>query len=425
MFIDIAKIRVKAGKGGDGAVAFRREKYEPSGGPYGGDGGNGGSIILQVDNSIRTLMDFKYKRNYKAEDGENGKTKKQYGKKGSHLVLKVPLGTLVKDGDSEKVIADLKEEGQTFVIAKGGKGGKGNAKFATPTRQAPRFAEAGEKGEERFIILELKLLADVGLIGFPNVGKSTLLSVLSSAKPKIANYHFTTLTPNLGVVKVDDGKSFVIADIPGLIEGAHEGAGLGHEFLRHVERTRLLVHLVDVSGIEGRDPLEDFYKINEELEKYSSKLSEKPQIVVANKMDLNTSSEYYENLKEELTKEGYEVYLISAATRKGVEALKYAIWDRLVDIETNYETFDDIIEEYEEVKDIEDDIIVKYEDGMYIVEGSFIEKLLYSTNFEDIDSSRYFQNTLRKRGVVDELKKLGVSENDTVFICGFEFEFFE
>lgn len=370
-------------------------------------------------------MDFKYKRNYKAEDGENGKTKKQYGKKGSHLVLKVPLGTLVKDGDSEKVIADLKEEGQTFVIAKGGKGGKGNAKFATPTRQAPRFAEAGEKGEERFIILELKLLADVGLIGFPNVGKSTLLSVLSSAKPKIANYHFTTLTPNLGVVKVDDGKSFVIADIPGLIEGAHEGAGLGHEFLRHVERTRLLVHLVDVSGIEGRDPLEDFYKINEELEKYSSKLSEKPQIVVANKMDLNTSSEYYENLKEELTKEGYEVYLISAATRKGVEALKYAIWDRLVDIETNYETFDDIIEEYEEVKDIEDDIIVKYEDGMYIVEGSFIEKLLYSTNFEDIDSSRYFQNTLRKRGVVDELKKLGVSENDTVFICGFEFEFFE
>lgn len=425
MFIDIAKIRVKAGKGGDGAVAFRREKYEPSGGPYGGDGGNGGSIILQVDNSIRTLMDFKYKRNYKAEDGENGKTKKQYGKKGSDLVLKVPLGTLVKDGDSEKVIADLKEEGQTFVIAKGGKGGKGNAKFATPTRQAPRFAEAGEKGEERFIILELKLLADVGLIGFPNVGKSTLLSVLSSAKPKIANYHFTTLTPNLGVVKVDDGKSFVIADIPGLIEGAHEGAGLGHEFLRHVERTRLLVHLVDVSGIEGRDPLEDFYKINEELEKYSSKLSEKPQIVVANKMDLNTSSEYYESLKEELTKEGYEVYPISAATRKGVEALKYAIWDRLVDIETNYETFDDIIEEYEEVKDIEDDIIVKYEDGMYIVEGSFIEKLLYSTNFEDIDSSRYFQNTLRKRGVVDELKKLGVSENDTVFICGFEFEFFE
>ncbi|WP_416197709.1 MAG: GTPase ObgE [Sporanaerobacter sp.] len=425
MFIDIAKIRVKAGKGGDGAVAFRREKYEPSGGPYGGDGGNGGSIILQVDNSIRTLMDFKYKRNYKAEDGENGKTKKQYGKKGSDLILKVPLGTIVKDGDSGKVIVDLKEEGQTFVIAKGGKGGKGNAKFATPTRQAPRFAEAGEKGEEKFIILELKLLADVGLIGFPNVGKSTLLSVLSSAKPKIANYHFTTLTPNLGVVKVDEGKSFVIADIPGLIEGAHEGAGLGHEFLRHVERTRLLVHLVDVSGIEGRNPLEDFYKINEELEKYSSKLSKKPQIVVANKMDLSTSSEYYENFKEELTKKGFEVYPISAVTKEGVEALKYAIWDRLIDIETNYETFDDIIEEYEEVKNVEDDIIVKYENGMYIVEGSFIEKLLYSTNFEDIDSSRYFQNTLRKRGVVDELKKLGVSENDTVYICGFEFEFFE
>jgi len=288
MFVDIAKIRLKAGKGGDGAVAFRREKFEPSGGPYGGDGGDGGSIIVQVDEGLKTLMDFKYKKVYKAENGENGRTKKQYGKGGKDLVLKVPPGTIVKDAKTGGVIIDFKDKDETFAIVKGGKGGKGNAKFATSTRQAPRFAESGEIGEEKEIVFELKLLADVGLVGFPNVGKSTLLSMMSAAKPKIANYHFTTLKPNLGVVKIEEGKSFVMADIPGLIEGAHEGIGLGHEFLKHIERTRLIVHVIDASGIEGRNPLEDFYKINEELENYNPKLSKKPQIVVANKKDIHT-----------------------------------------------------------------------------------------------------------------------------------------
>lgn len=424
MFIDIAKIQLKAGKGGDGAVAFRREKYEPSGGPFGGDGGDGGSIILEVDGGIRTLMDFKYKKHYSAENGENGKTKKQYGKKGDDLILKVPPGTLVKDEGTGKVIVDLKEDGETFVIVKGGKGGKGNAKFATSTRQAPRFAQAGEKGEERSIILELKLIADVGLVGFPNVGKSTLLSFLSAAKPKIANYPFTTLKPNLGVVRIEEGKSFVIADIPGLIEGAHEGAGLGHEFLRHIERTKLIVHLIDASGIDGRNPIEDFYKINEELVKYSPKLAEKPQIIVANKMDLDISKEWYVTLKEELSKEDFDIYPISAATGEGVNTLKYAIWDKLSNIETSYETFDEPIEDDGILEEV-DDIIVKFEDGKYIVEGNFIEKLLYSINFDDLDSLRYFQNTLRRRGVIDSLKNLGVTENDSVYICGYEFEFFE
>ena len=424
MFVDIAKIQLRAGKGGDGAVAFRREKFEPSGGPFGGDGGNGGSIILEVDGGIRTLMDFKYRKHYQAENGENGMTKKQYGKKGNDLILKVPPGTLVKDEHSGKVIVDLKEDGETFVIVKGGRGGKGNAKFATSTRQAPRFAEAGGKGEERFIILELKLIADVGLVGFPNVGKSTLLSILSAAKPKIANYPFTTLKPNLGVVRIDEGKSFVIADIPGLIEGAHQGAGLGHEFLRHVERTKLIVHLIDASGIDGRNPIEDFYKINEELIKYSSKISEKPQIIVANKMDLDLSKEWYDNIKNELGKEGYELYPISAVTGEGVKKLKYAIWDKLSTIETSYETFDEPIE-YDEIQEVVDDIIVRLDDGKYIVEGDLIEKILYSTNFDDIDSLRYFQNTLRRKRIIDELKRLGVTESDVVYICGYEFEFFD
>lgn len=423
MFVDIAKIRLKAGKGGDGAVAFRREKYEPSGGPYGGDGGDGGSIILQVDEGLKTLMDFKYKRVYKAENGEDGKTKKQYGKSGKDLVLRIPPGTVVKDLKTGGVIIDFKDKDEIFVIAKGGRGGKGNAKFATSTRQAPRFSEAGEKGEEREIILELKLLADVGLVGFPNVGKSTLLSMMSAAKPKIANYHFTTLKPNLGVVRVEEGKSFVMADIPGLIEGAHEGAGLGHEFLRHVERTRLIVHVIDASGIEGRNPLDDFYKINEELKKYNPKLSKKPQIVVANKKDIGTWNEGYKILKEKLEKEGYRVLPVSAATGEGVDKLKYIIWEELSKIEADYETFDEVVE-FKETEEKEE-IVVKLEEGKFIVEGAFIEKLVYSTNFDDLDSLRYFQNTLIKKGIVEKLKSLGIEENDTVYICGFEFEFFD
>lgn len=424
MFVDVAKIIVKAGKGGNGSAAFRREKFEPSGGPYGGDGGDGGSVILHVDENIRTLMDFKYKRSYKAQDGEDGKTKKQYGKKGNDLVLKVPLGTLVKDADTGKLIADLRDDNQTFVIAKGGRGGRGNAKFATPTRQAPHFAEAGGKGEEKSVTLELKLLADVGLVGFPNVGKSTLLSIMSAAKPKIANYPFTTLTPNLGVVRVDEGKSFVMADIPGLIEGAHLGAGLGHEFLRHVERTRLLVHVIDISGQEGRNPIDDFYSINNELKNYSEKLVYKQQIVVANKVDIPGSDEWLKSLREKLEGEGYEIFEISAATGQGIDKLKYAIWNKLESIDEGYETLDEISEYYEPEEKV-DSIIVKKENGKYIVEGDYVEKVLYSTNFDDIDSVRYFQNVLRRKGIVDELRNLGIKENESVYICGFEFEFFE
>ncbi|MCR2044994.1 GTPase ObgE [Anaerosalibacter massiliensis] len=423
MFVDIAKIRLKAGKGGDGAVAFRREKFEPSGGPYGGDGGDGGSIIVEVDEGLKTLMDFKYKRIYKADNGENGRTKKQYGKAGKDLVLKVPPGTIIKDSETGGVIIDFKDKDEKFVIAKGGRGGKGNAKFATSTRQAPKFAESGERGEEKEVIFELKLLADVGLVGFPNVGKSTLLSIMSAAKPKIANYHFTTLKPNLGVVRVGEGKSFVMADIPGLIEGAHEGAGLGHEFLRHIERTRLIVHVIDASGIEGRNPLKDFYKINEELKNYNPKLAEKPQIIVANKKDIESWSEGYKILEEGLAKKGYKIFPISAATKDGIDMLKYGIWEELSKLEADYETFDDPVE-FKRIEEKED-IVVKLEDGKFIVEGDLIEKLVYSTNFDDLDSLRYFQNVLVKKGVVEELKNLGIEEEDTVYICGFEFEFFE
>lgn len=423
MFIDVANISVKAGKGGDGLVSWRREKYEPSGGPYGGDGGRGGSVILKADEGIRTLMDFRYKRSYHAENGENGKTKNQYGRDGNSILLKVPVGTLIKDQDSGKVIVDLKEKDQEFIIAKGGRGGRGNAKFATSTRQAPGFAEAGTRGQERKIILELKLLADVGLIGFPNVGKSTILSMVSAAKPKIANYHFTTLKPNLGVVRIGEEKSFVIADIPGLIEGASEGAGLGIDFLKHIERTRVLVHVIDASGHEGRDPIEDFYKINEELVQYNEKIKEKPQIVVANKMDMPGSEEGLQLLKDELEPKGYKVYSVSAATSMGIEELKYAIWNIVENSDIPNETFD---EEFDD-RDIQssETIIVKKEDGKYIVEGTYIERLLYSTYFDDVDSLRYFQDTLKRKGIVDELKALGISEGEPVFICENEFEFFD
>lgn len=426
MFIDVVKIYVKAGNGGNGAVAFRREKYEPAGGPAGGDGGNGGNVILQVDSNIRTLMDFRYKKHYKAENGEDGKSKMQYGKKGQDLILKVPQGTIVRDAETNKIIADLTEDGSTFVIAKGGRGGKGNAKFATPTRQAPRFAEGGTKGEERWIILELKLIADVGLVGFPNVGKSTLLSIMTDAKPKIADYHFTTLTPNLGVAELDGGRSFVIADIPGLIEGAHAGVGLGHEFLRHVERTKVLVHLVDVSAREGRDPVEDFYKINEELEKYNPKLAAKPQIVVANKMDILGEGDGYDRLKAEAEKLGLEIYAISAATRQGIKELENAIWNKLQTVGETEPIYDDVDEnKIYELTDKKDEIIIRKEDDKYFVEGNQIEKLLNSTNFEDLDSVRYFQRVLKRKGVIDRLKELGVKDQDIVNICGFEFEFFD
>ena len=422
MFVDKAKISVKGGKGGNGIVAWRREKYEPSGGPYGGDGGNGGSIILKADEGIRTLMDFRYKRHYSGQNGEDGRTKKQFGKAGQDIIIKVPVGTLVKDDKTGKVIVDLKDKNQVYVIAKGGRGGRGNAKFATATRQAPGFAEAGTKGQEREIILELKLLADVGLVGFPNVGKSTILSMVSEAKPKIANYHFTTIKPNLGVVRVADEKSFVLADIPGLIEGASEGIGLGHDFLRHIERTRVLVHVLDASGIEGRDPVEDFYTINEELFQYNPKLKDKPQIIVANKMDLPGAEEGLEKIKSEFEAQGVKIFQTSAATSQGVSELKYAIWELLSNYEGEYETFDEEYDAFEFVE--EETVIVKKEDGMYIVEGSFVENLIESIYFDDVDSVRYFQETIRKKGIVEELEKLGIEEGESVFICGYEFEFF-
>ena len=418
MFIDKAKITVKGGKGGNGIVAWRREKYEPSGGPYGGDGGDGGSISLKADDGIRTLMDFKYKRHYIGENGEDGRTKKQFGKAGKDIIIKVPVGTLVKDEKTGKVIVDLKEKNQTYVIAKGGRGGRGNAKFATATRQAPGFAEQGIKGQERDIILELKLLADVGLIG-----KSTILSMLSEAKPKIANYHFTTLQPNLGVVRIEDEKSFVLADIPGLIEGASEGIGLGHDFLRHIERTRVLVHVLDASGIEGRDPVKDFYTINEELFQYNQRLKDKPQIIVANKMDLPGADKGLAKIKSEFESKSIKVYEASAATAKGINDLKYAIWELLSNYEGDYETFD---EEYEEEIEFveEETVIVRKENDIYIVEGSFVENLIESIYFDDVDSVRYFQETIRTKGIVEELENLGIEEGDSVFIAGYEFEFF-
>ncbi|SDZ34372.1 GTP-binding protein [Proteiniborus ethanoligenes] len=426
MFIDVAKIFVKGGNGGHGAVAFRREKYEPAGGPAGGDGGDGGSVILEVDRNIRTLMDFRYSRHHKAPNGEDGKSKMQYGKKGQDLILKVPQGTIIRDAETNAIIADLTEDGTTYVIAKGGRGGKGNMKFTTSTRQAPRFAEGGSKGEERWIVLELKLLADVGLVGFPNVGKSTLLSVMTDAKPKIADYHFTTLTPNLGVVEIEGGKSFVIADIPGLIEGAHTGIGLGHDFLRHIERTRVIVHLVDVSGQEGRDPVEDFIKINQELEKYDARLASRPQIVVGNKMDILGEGDGFDRLEKEVSKLGYELYPISAATRQGIKELKYGIWNKLQEAGEIEPTIE-IVEENKtyELKEKKDDIIVRKENEQYFVEGDFVEKLLNSTNFDDLDSIRYFQRMIKKRGVVDKLKELGIKNEEIVNICGYEFEFFD
>ena len=406
MFIDIAKIELKAGKGGDGCVSFRREKYEPDGGPYGGDGGDGGSIIFISDESVRTLMDFRYKKHYFAQNGENGRTKKQYGKKGEDLIIKVPIGTLVKDYETDKVIYDFKEKDDKFIIAKGGKGGKGNARFATSTRQAPRFAQPGTKGEQRVINLELKLIADVGLVGLPNVGKSSLLSILSDAKPKIANYHFTTLEPNLGVCRVEENKSFVIADIPGLIEGASSGVGLGFEFLKHVERTRLLVHVLDISGIEGRDAISDYETIYKELKLYNENLKSKKEIIVLNKIDLLSSDENIKKAKEYFKDK--TVLELSAVTKMGIKELKYKIYDELSKIKIDYDTFD---EKFEYVEEIEKDAYEIYmEDGTFYVEGPLIDYLVYITNFQDYDSLKYFQKVLLDKGVINELKEKGVKE---------------
>ncbi|PAB60857.1 GTPase ObgE [Anaeromicrobium sediminis] len=424
MFVDKAKIFVKGGRGGNGCVSFRREKYVPAGGPDGGDGGRGGSVILEVDEGLRTLMDFRYQKKYVAESGENGKGKKMYGKDAKDLILRVPPGTIVRDEESNLIMADLTNHGDRAVVAKGGRGGKGNTHFTTSTRQAPNFAESGTSSEERNIILELKLLADVGLVGFPNVGKSTILSIVTKAKPKIANYHFTTITPNLGVVEVDK-KSFVLADIPGLIEGAHEGVGLGLEFLRHVERTKMLIHVVDVSGMEGRDPIDDFHKINEELRQYTELLGKKVQVVVANKIDVLASDEEYKEFEEEMNKLGYKVFPVSAATNKGLTEVMRYVSNELdnIEIEPLYDESEDF-KYYTNEDEKKDDIKIRKENDYFILEGKLVEKIFYSTNFEDMDSLRYFQNFLVKKGIVDELKKLGIEDGDTVKIFDFEFEFY-
>lgn len=426
MFVDKAKIYIKAGDGGEGRISFRREKYVPNGGPDGGDGGSGGDVIFVVDSNMRTLMDFRYKRKYAAENGQIGGASNSYGKSGNNLYIRIPAGTIVRDVEANQVLGDLKTEGQQLIGAKGGKGGKGNAKFATSTRQTPRFAQPGEKGDERWVELELKLIADVGLVGFPNVGKSTLLSVVTAAKPKISNYHFTTLSPNLGVVELDSNRSFVMADIPGLIEGAHEGVGLGHSFLRHIERTKVIIHILDVSGIEGRDPIEDFKKINEELKLYSEKLASKPQVIACNKMDIPGAEKNYERVNMFLSNEGYEIFPISGATKQGIKTML----DRVYNMLDTYDAYEEeMVEEGEKLlyykNTDERGFDIKIENGVYIVEGKFVERLLASVNIFDSYSLKYFQRAIRKRGIVDELKQMGINDGDTVKMGQIEFEYFD
>ncbi|MED3660991.1 GTPase ObgE [Ureibacillus sp. FSL K6-8385] len=428
MFVDHVKIYVKGGDGGDGMVAFRREKYVPYGGPAGGDGGHGGNVIFEVDEGLRTLMDFRYQRHFKAPRGENGKSKGMHGKNAEDLVVKVPPGTVVINEETGRVIADLVEHGQRSIVAKGGRGGRGNMRFATPANPAPEIAEKGEPGEELNVILELKLLADVGLVGYPSVGKSTLLSVVSAAKPKIGAYHFTTIVPNLGVVETGDGRSFVMADLPGLIEGAHQGVGLGMQFLRHIERTRVIVHVVDMSGMEGRDPYEDFVKINNELEQYDLRLTERPQIVAANKMDMPGAEE---NLKEFRKKVGDQVKIfpISALTKKGLQPLLHEIAD-LLEVAPTFELYDladesDATVVYKHEKKGADFEIVRDDDGAFVLKGQKIERLFKMTDFSRDESVRRFARQLRHLGVDDALRERGAKDGDTVRILDYEFEFIE
>ena len=426
MFLDKTKIFIRSGKGGDGAITFRREKYIPLGGPDGGDGGKGGSVIFKVESGMTTLLDFKYKRKYVAEDGQNGAGSKCYGRDAQDLYIKVPMGTIIREQETNKIIADLSHKDDEFVFLKGGKGGKGNCKFCTPTRQAPHFAEPGMPGEEMFVILELKLLADVGLLGFPNVGKSTFLSMTTAAKPKIANYHFTTLKPNLGVVKAEGTDPFVMADIPGIIEGAAEGVGLGLEFLRHIERTRILIHVVDITGLEGRDPFDDFLKINEELKKYSVKLWDRPQIVVANKCDMLYDESVFEEFKKKVQELGYtKVFKMSAATRSGVDDVIKEAARMLKEIPVTELEISDEERYVAEEKRFTYTINVEREEeyNIYHITGSFVDRLLTAVDVRDADSLRYFHKVLKNKGVLDELKELGIKDGDIVRLDDFEFEY--
>jgi GTPase len=422
VFIDLVKITVKAGNGGDGAVRFRREKYVANGGPDGGDGGKGGDAILSVNPGMGTLADFRYKRKYKAEDGNRGEGGNCNGRQGKETVVQVPPGTVVKDATTGRIIVDMDDTDKTFVIAKGGCGGKGNQHFANSVRQTPRFATPGEPGQEVELLLELKSIADVGLVGFPNAGKSTLISVVSQSRPKIADYPFTTLEPNLGVVSLGMDRSFVIADIPGIIEGAAEGVGLGLEFLRHVERTKLLFLMIDLAQVDGNDVIYAYEHINEELAKYSKRLSTRTRFIVGNKNDVTGTEDKDKKLRERANKDGYEYFSISAVTRKGVDELMNSAFEKLGSLPRPL-----IFDPSEEVVVITDDnqepFEVRVEDGKYMIEGPYARRLFMSTNFDDHESMRYFQRTLKNKGIIQKLEELGVTEGDTVCIFDMEFEY--
>ena len=428
MFADRARIFIKSGKGGDGHVSFRRELYVPNGGPDGGDGGRGGDIIFEVDEGLNTLTEFRHNRKYAAEPGEEGNKKNQHGKDGQSLVIKVPLGTVIKDDETDKVIADMSEAGMRKVILKGGRGGNGNQHYATATMQAPKYAQPGQKSMELWVRLELKVIADVGLVGYPNVGKSTLLSRVTNAKPKIANYHFTTLNPNLGVVDLDGSKGFVIADIPGLIEGAAEGVGLGHEFLRHIERTKVIIHMVDAASTEGRDPIEDINKINAELAAYNPELLKRPQVIAANKID--AIYEGYESpvdaIKAEFEPKGIKVFPISAVSGKGLKELLYAVNSLLENMDSEPIVFEQeyFPGEYNDNKD-EPYYVEKLEDGLYSIEGPRVERMLGYTNLESEKGFMFFQKFMKENGILEELEELGIQDGDTVKIYGHEFDYYK
>ncbi|CDQ39446.1 GTPase ObgE [Virgibacillus salexigens] len=427
MFVDQVSVYVKAGDGGNGLVAYRREKYVPKGGPAGGDGGNGADIIFKVDEGLNTLMDFRYNRHFKGKRGENGMSQNQHGKNAKSLIIPVPPGTTVTDEETNEVIADLTNHGQEAIIVNGGRGGRGNSRFATPRNPAPDMAENGEPGQERNIKVELKLIADVGLVGFPSVGKSTLLSVVSAAKPKIADYHFTTLAPNLGVVETKDHRGFVMADLPGLIEGAHEGVGLGHQFLRHVERTRVIVHVIDMAATEGRDPYQDFLKINQELTKYDAKIMQRPQIIAANKMEMPGAKDNLAQFKQELD-DKYPVFEISALTKEGIRDLLFAVADALDSIpkispEEEPEQEEKVIYRYH--KEEAPFKITRDDDGAYVLSGAKIEKLFKMTDFNHDEAVQRFSRQLRGMGVDNALRKRGAEDGDTIRLLDFEFEFIE
>lgn len=428
MFADSARIIIKSGKGGDGHVSFRREKYVPNGGPDGGDGGKGGDVIFQVDEGLNTLTDFRHRRKYAAENGEEGRKRNCHGKNGADIIVKVPAGTIIRDAETDKVIADMSGDNTRQIILRGGRGGKGNQNYATATMQAPKYAQPGQPGIELEVHLELKVIADVGLVGFPNVGKSTLLSRVTNAQPKIANYHFTTLNPNLGVVDLDEGQGFVIADIPGLIEGASEGIGLGHEFLKHIERTKVMIHMVDAASTEGRDPIADIYAINKELEAYNPELAKKPQVIAANKIDAIYAGDEdpVEKLRQEFEPQGIRVFAISAVSGKGLKELLYAVNEMLQGMDSEPVVFE---QEYDPstAMYLDEPYTVSYDEETdeFVVEGPRIEKMLGYTNIESEKGFLFFQRFLKDQGILEELEGLGIQEGDTVRMYGLSFDYYK